>query len=245
MASCILKMKGVIMKKYMSIKESLKIMMQDLMPGNPIPSERELAKQFMTTRTTIRQAITQLEKEGLVIRTVGRKGTLVAPPQIQVPHNQILGFKEQIKQMGMIPSYRLLKKEIQMADSQVASQLGINVGDNVILVERVCLVNEMPVSIEETYMPYDMFPDLLSEEPFPSSLYTYIQGYLGSKIKFSTQMISAVTAPKKYVEALAISRHEALIYIENCAKLQDGSIFEFSRTYQVGSRYKLYLSISQ
>lgn len=227
------------MKKYIFIKEKLKKMITNIEVNNPIPSERRLALQFRTTRTTIRQAIDQLEKEGLVYRTVGRKGTLVAQTQIQVPHNQILGFKEQIKQMGMKPGYRLLKKEVLEADAFIAER------EQVVLVERVCLVNELPVSIEETFMPHKMFPELMATSPFPPSLYEYIEAYLGSKIKNSTQMISAIIASDEQARLLEIPSKEALIYIENVAKMQDGNIFEYSRTYQVGKRYKLYLSINQ
>lgn len=233
------------MKKYLFIKEKIKTMIEKIEVNNPIPSERRLALHFRTTRTTIRQAIDQLENEGLVYRTVGRKGTLVAERQLQVPHNQIIGFKEQIKRMGMKPGYRILRKIDLEADAFIAKQLSIKEGERIILVERVCLVNGLPVSVEETYMPFNMFPELLSTNPFPPSLYQYIEDYLDSKIKNSTQMISAVVANKEYAKLLEIKEHEALIFIENIAKLQDGSVFEYSRTYQVGKRYKLYLSINQ
>ena len=67
--------------KYYRLKRHLVALTRSLAPGSPVPTERSLAEQFQTSRTTVRQALSELVVEGRLERVQGR-GTFVAQPKV-------------------------------------------------------------------------------------------------------------------------------------------------------------------
>ena len=92
--------------KYYVLKEQILTLLEDAAPGTLIPTERALAEQYGTYRTTLRQAIGELVSEGRLDRTQGR-GTFVAPPK--VTHvRQLTSFTDDAASQGMTASARFV-----------------------------------------------------------------------------------------------------------------------------------------
>ena len=87
--------------KYYQVKKQLLELTSAMAPGSPVPPERELARQYETSRTTVRQALAELVVEGRLLRMQG-KGTFVAKPKVaQVL--ELASYTEGMRQHGLHP----------------------------------------------------------------------------------------------------------------------------------------------
>ena len=101
-----------------------------------IPTEKQLSEQFDISRTTVRQAISELVQQGWLYR-VKSKGTFIARQKMQQDFLQRLEtFAEQMKRIGMEPSTEVVKLEVEIASKDVAENLRINEGEKVIYMLR-------------------------------------------------------------------------------------------------------------
>jgi GntR family transcriptional regulator len=80
-----------------------------LAPGDRLPTEQDLAEWFGVSRMTLRHALAELARRGLVTKSVGRRGgTFVAAPKLEQDLTTLAGFSEQLRRHGMVAGARVL-----------------------------------------------------------------------------------------------------------------------------------------
>jgi GntR family transcriptional regulator len=144
---------------YVQLREALRsqIEEQGLRPGDRLPTEVELEARYGVSRSTIRQAVGELEAEGLLRRVQG-KGTFVAAPKIQ--HLPVLtSFSELLRSQGHRPSHRLLRSTIVPASPQVAHDLALDEGLPGRHLERLLVADDQPVGVSRTWLPLAVLGD--------------------------------------------------------------------------------------
>src|SRR6266404_5379551 len=97
-----------------------------LPPGSPLPPEHVLIKRFAVSRTTIRQAVQNLIRRGLIEVRLG-KGTFVTQPKISQELTELTGFVEDMQALGRQATARLLEQQIVPAGEDVARHLALTV----------------------------------------------------------------------------------------------------------------------
>src|SRR5580704_13574206 len=102
-----------------------------LLPGARLPAEQSLTERFAVSRTTIRQAIQNLIRRGLVEIRRG-KGTFVTLPKITQELTHLTGFVEDMQALGREPTAKLLGSGIIAANATVAARLGVPKGQDVV-----------------------------------------------------------------------------------------------------------------
>ena len=121
--------------KYYAVKQRLLELTGTMSPGSPVPPERELARQYRTSRTTVRQALSELVIEGRLLRVQGR-GTFVAKPKVaQVL--ELASYTEGMRAHGLHPRTSYLEIGFVTADAHLADLLGIRVGGRAVRVHRL------------------------------------------------------------------------------------------------------------
>ncbi len=125
--------------------------------GTQLPSEEKLIREFNVSRTTIRATIQNLVRQGLVEIRRGR-GTFVASPRIVQELTELTGFVEDMWVLGLIPTARVLSREIVPAAPLVAEKLGVPSGATVVKIQRVRLSDGVPLSFDETYLLEKSWP---------------------------------------------------------------------------------------
>ena len=113
-------------------------------PGDLMPSERELSERYGLSRTTVRLALQELERLGLVVRQHGR-GTFVADRSAQTTNlMQTYSFTEQMRELGRVPETTILEFAEIEADKNLAEHMGTKIGDRIFKLKRLRSADGMP-----------------------------------------------------------------------------------------------------
>lgn len=145
----------------------------ELSPGDALPGERQLEKQFGVSRITIRRAVADLVAEGVLVRIHG-KGTYVSHGRVR-SNLHLASFTEDMKRAGLEPSTRILLAERRQATPRAAEFFGLDDGEETLCVKRLRLANHAPVSVDESWMRPEL-TDLLLAKDLSQSLYSHLSG---------------------------------------------------------------------
>src|SRR5512137_945518 len=119
-------------------------------PGDQIPGEQDLCALYHVSRTVVRQALRELEYEGVIMRQKG-KGTFISLPKISEGLVQKLtGFYQDMVERGLKPSSKVLHQVVSPASEKVARYLDIKPGDRVIDIQRLRYINDEPIQLVTT-----------------------------------------------------------------------------------------------
>lgn len=196
-------------------------------PGDQLPGEPELCRMFDVSRTVIRQALDDLERESLIVRIKG-KGTFVAEPKIGEHLVQSLtGFYEDMVKQGYKPYSRVLKQEVTPASAKIAAYLEIELGTPVIEICRLRFVNDVPLNLVTTYVPQALCPSLLTADLTRQSLYGYLENTCGLQVARGRRTIEAVLANEQEAHLLEVPRGSPLILLDSISYLEDDRPIEY------------------
>ena len=184
-----------------------------LLPGARLPAEQSLTERFAVSRTTIRQAIQNLIRRGLVEIRRG-KGTFVTLPKISQELTELTGFVEDMKVLGRYASARLIDQQIVPADESVARGLGLAVGTLVVRIQRVRLADNMPLSFDETYLPREIGQKIVEHDLETEPIFTLLEEKYSTPLVEADYRLEAVSANAAVARALEISAGSPIFLIE-------------------------------
>lgn len=208
---------------YKQLKEKIleDIEMGKLKHGDKLPSERELADIYGISRMTARHTLSILEREGVVERRVGA-GTFISNNKIEMDFITFNSFTNIMLNRGFIPSTQILSIKKLKAKPFLAHKFNLPAGEEMLAIKRLRLVNEMPISIEESFLPEKLAPNIDKIITDNSSLYQILESQYGivlvkakthMQVTFSTESESKLLkirseSPCILQEAVAYDRNE-------------------------------------
>jgi GntR family transcriptional regulator len=160
-----------------------------LEPGDPLPSERELAERYDLARMTVRGEITRLAAAGLVHRVQGR-GTFVAQARV-AQEAALSSFTEDMRARGLTAGSRLLRQDVVAAEPAVARRLALEPGSGVVRIGRVRTADGEPLGIEEAFLPLPRFAGLETADLEGGSLFEVLEERFGAMPVFAEQLVLA------------------------------------------------------
>lgn len=205
-------------------------------PGDQIPGEPELCRLFDVSRTVIRQALKEMEYANLILRKKG-KGTFVAEPKIgESLVQKLTGFYHDMVDRGYTPFTQVLKQEVISASAKVAAYLGHEPGAQVIEIERLRGVENEPIALVTTYLPYTLCAKVADADLSAQSLYAFLETQCGLVIAHGKRTIEAVAATEYEAELLHIEPGAPLVLLDSVSYLDDGTPLEYYHALHRGDR---------
>lgn len=231
---------------YSQLKDLLRTRILDgtYPPHSRMPSENELGQAYGVSRITVRQALGDLQKEGLIFKIHG-KGTFVAKPKAFQNVSTLQGLAESMSQMGYEVINRLHNLKHLPASARVAERLGLEEGTPVTEIKRVRLVNREPVSLEITYVPREIGERLEKADLVSRDIFLIIENDCGIALGHADLAMDAVLADTDLTRALGVEEGSPIMRIERLTHTADGTPLDFEYLYYRGDAFQYRLRIDR
>lgn len=206
--------------------------------GERIPTEAWLCQHYEVSRTVVRQALDELERDGLVTRIRG-KGTFISAPKVveRISH-RITSLHEDLASRGRQLEIRVLRQEAVQAPPHVAGILEIGDEGHVIILERIGLLDGESLLHAQTYLPLPLCAAVL-EYDMNNRSYLQVLEELGFVLQRSHRSIEARLAPKDVAQVLGIPDGSPMLVFSGTTYLEDGRPIDFSVDSHRGDRSQL------
>lgn len=191
-----------------------------------LPAESEIGAIFGVSRITVRQALSDLQNEGVIVKVPG-KGTFVASPVPRQELARLEGFDEAMSRQGHRIVNRVVGHSVVAASPAVAAQLRLPAGAPVGEIRRVRYLDREPVSHEVTYLPADLGERLRQENLAERDIFLILEKDYAIALGHADLQIGAVNADAALAAALEVAPGAALLRIERLTWTRDGVPLDF------------------
>lgn len=207
-------------------------------PGDLMPSERELSERYGLSRTTVRLALQELERLGLVIRQHGR-GTFVADRSAQTTNlMHSYSFTDQMREMGRSPETTILEFCEFEADKNLSDHMGTRIGDRLFRLKRLRSADGMPMMVERTYLPVRKFLSLKRPMLEHKALYDLIEQDFRQKIRVAEEEFFASIARPADARLLEISEGAPVLDLVRTTYNESNEIVEYTLSVARADQFK-------
>lgn len=149
--------------------------------GSQIPTEEELCKMFSVSRATVRSAILELVRQGYLKRQQG-KGTFIFKNIVSAGLPMLISFRELMFEEGLAFTTNVLARTVMMPVDDLDAKLDIPPDKHIIYIKRLHLIDNEPILLQESYIPYHICPLLLEDDIEHNSLFDIFEKNYGIKI---------------------------------------------------------------
>jgi GntR family transcriptional regulator len=211
----------------------------ELRPHEKLPSERQLCRSLGISRMTVRHALSALAHGGLVYTQPG-KGIFVADPRLSLDVQvSLAGWSEDIVRSGATPSSILLEACLCRATPEQAKALHVTEEEELVRVERLRMVDKVPLALQTAYLPHLLCPGLLQYDLATQSLVRILGKEYGLHLARAEETVRAVLANPEERELLGLSERAPVLSTERTTYLDTGEVIEFSQGVFCGEWYRL------
>jgi GntR family transcriptional regulator len=229
---------------YQQIVDSIleQIRSGDLEPGARLPSEHALSKQYGVGRNTIRHALSDLAADGYV-ESVQGVGTFVTETHFPKTVEFLYGFSQEMAQRGKSVSSQILEAKIIPADPFLARILRVQLGAEVVFLNRLRLVDGKPAAIERAYLPHNFCHGLLDHDFSQESLYDVLATRFNMKPDHAEQEIGAEIATPQVAELMELDPPASVLVIRRETRTADGRVIEYVESEFRADRFRFYTNL--
>lgn len=203
---------------YLQVEATLKEMIEgrDFSPGEQIPSERELSEQLGVSRMTVRRAVENLTRMGLLERR-STSGTFVRLPHVmrKLGKDVAVGLTQMLQEEGAVAGSVLIDFRYERAPLKIAEKLKLRIGSEVVVITRLRTVNGQPFCVETSYIPAEIVPGLSRDdlEKPDASLYSIMQNRYDIRFAVNNETLKISFATKDEADLLELKHNEPVMLL--------------------------------
>jgi DNA-binding GntR family transcriptional regulator len=201
-----------------------------------LPTEEDLQKEYSVSRTTVRRAISLLQSDGLIKVKQGY-GTEIVRNKVSQSLNSITSVSESLRKMGHEVGVSNMHIERINASYTLAEELNINVGEPVILINRIQTCDGAPITVAKNYIPEKYVPGFIDVNENIVSLYQYLNERYSINITRVEDRISASNATFDEAVALNCEPKSALIVVRRVCYISEQPL-EIDYVKIIASKYE-------
>jgi GntR family transcriptional regulator len=212
-------------------------------PGEQLPSEKELAAQLGISRATLREALLNLEQEGVVVRKHG-VGTFVArgyEHRLESGLERLESILELAARQQMQVSVGNLDVQETRAGTELAEKLQVPRGTPLTCVCRVIEVDRRPVAYMADYVVSALLSPADVDGTFDGSVLDLLRKKRELRVAQAVANIVAVNAEPALTQKLKVRPDQALLLLEEILFDDEGVAVEFSRNYFIPDRFRFHV----
>lgn len=214
-------------------------------PRSPIPSERQLEQMYNISRTTIREAIDHLVRQGFLYREHGR-GTFVSPQKLQKGLMELTSFSEDLIKRGIMPGQVILELSWMVPAAKVLQKLELAAGTEVLCVRRIRLGDSTPIGLQTSYLALNKTQMITREELESSgSLYRLLAEKFGIIPSEADETLEVALATPEEAAMLEVDPGAPLLLNERVLFSQNRTPVEYVKILYRGDRYRYYVRLSR
>ncbi len=229
---------------YQQIADSIleQIHTGELQPGARLPSEKSLSEKHQVGRNTIRHALSYLAAKGYV-ESVQGVGTFVTETHFPKTVEFLYGFSQEMAQRGKVVGSRVLEAKIVPADPLLTRVLRVQLGAEVVFLNRLRLVDGKPAAIERAYLPHAFCLGILEHDFGMESLYDVLASQYNMKPDHAEQEIGAEIATPQVAEIMGMDQPAAVLVIHRETRTADGRVIEYVESEFRADRFRFYTNL--
>lgn len=214
---------------YYQLKKIILDMIKEgsLKPGDMLPTELELSEVLGISRTTTRQAMTELVMEGQLYR-IKSKGTFVAEKKVVQDFTNVIRASHNLLQAQNVKTTtKVLMLKVEKANDLISKMLQINEGDDVIHLCRLRFVNDEPNVLADAYLPM-ICKEMLNMDMNKTGLYEFLDMNERTMADKAVRELEAISADDKEAEMLEIKEGDPIQLTTSVTYAKSGQPIEFS-----------------
>ena len=227
--------------KQRHVRERLDVLIAGLGPGEPLPAERDLARDLGVARMTLRRAVDGLVDEHRLIRRQG-SGTFVAAAKV-TQRLAATSFSADMRSRGLRPGSRTIEARRFPAGMMLAGLLDVPPQTDVLFVRRLRFADDEPMAVEDLHVPVAVAPGLTGDDLEGASFYDLLAERFGDPIASGTQTVEPALAGETEARLLGIEAGSPVFLFERTSRVRSGGVAEFVRSTYRGDRYRIVVDI--
>jgi GntR family transcriptional regulator len=228
--------------KQSETREQVRDLIDGLVVGDAIPSERQLSVDLGVSRLTVRAALESLVREGYLVRRRGA-GTFVSEPKI-AQELTMSSFTDDIKNRGMTPGSRTLELDVHPAGARLGRILHVSPSEPVVVAKRLRLADRESMAIETLHVREALVPGLTKSDLEDGSFYALLRERYGISIVGGVQTVEPTVTNEDESKVLGVPLLSPAFLFERVTRSETDEIVEFVNSIYRGDRYRLVTELS-
>lgn len=208
---------------------------QKLKENDKIPAENEFCKIYDLSRTTVRQALDILEKDGYIYKLRG-KGSYVSTPKIYQNRSSFSKFYDDIRSLGKIPVSKIISLKVKVANAYVKEKMQLEENDLICQIKWVRYGNNEPLIYETINLNYKLVDGIETKELTEKKLYDILTEEYEIKMTHGKELFYPCKLDLNEAKNLGLKENDLGMKVERIV-FQGKDVVEYTTSTVRGDRF--------